>query len=177
MRAEEVGDLLKIFLNDGGLDGGTVDWRLGCFRLNFDEGGKLTSLKHILGAEAKIPAHVVITKSYKMYDNHMAHVARVELKPNSYTFGEFAFEGVHLDFRGNLPIHGKPFKRFNQIASNARDQMDNLAELRLAGVVQEKNTVTEPAVKKRAADTLQKARMALKIKATDREKSRVTDLE
>ena len=173
MRAGEAGDAKKIFLQNGGLDGGRVDWRLGCFRMNFDDGGRLSSLTHILGAEAKVPAHVVITKAYKLFDNHLAHVARVDLKPNTYTFGDFDFEGIHTDFRGLLPVHGKTFKRFGVIASTARDQMSDLADVRLASVKQEKNTVMEPALQTRAVDTMQEAHMALHTKATKSEKSRL----
>ena len=159
------------------LDCDTVDWRLGPFRLEFDEGGKLASLKHILGAEANVLAHVVITKTYNMFDSHEAHVARVELKHNAYTFGDFEFEVIHSDFRSMLPVHGHPITHFAQSIAQARELSHYQADIRLASVVQEKNTITEPAMKKRATDTLDKARMPLQPKAAEREKSHVRNLD
>ena len=149
----------------------TAGWAV--FRLDVDEGGKLASFTHILGNEAKVPGRFVIAKACIMFDNHMSHVARKEMKPNSHTFGYFEFEGIHEDFRCVLSIPGKPVKRCTEIAITARGMVRNQADLRRATVAQEKTTATEPAVRKRAADAHLEGSEAFEVESFGRAREEV----
>eukprot|EP00969_Alexandrium_andersonii_P180811 7990333-Alexandrium_andersonii.AAC.1 len=81
-RAEQVGDRLKHLVLAGALGTeGKIDFgKGGCFTLKFAE-GKLSELKHCTGVVAEVPSHVQITTAYTLVDNHLDHLARVELKP------------------------------------------------------------------------------------------------
>jgi len=175
-RAQQVGDRLKNFLDQEGIQSsGALDFsKGGCYKLEFGQDGKCTNVVHCTGAKVQMPSHVVITTEFSLIDNHLDHLARVELLPCNYLLYEFF-------------VAKKPGVLEHMIKDKKGDSLRKMAkaiaEKHAEGETQiEQQTVKEDkallsvVAKKKAAANLLKARSKLEEKKKDRAARRTIKL-
>lgn len=176
-RASQVGNRLAKFMSAGGIrDDGSLDFsKGGCYKLQF-EGDRCSTIVHISGTKATLPAHVVITKDFVLYDNHLDHLAKAELLPSTYTLIELFPKGCDLDKLAMRKKDAKPLKEMaTAIAdAHAEGQRSKIAET--VQVAREDSSVLKVVANRKAAANLIKARTKLLEKAEERKTRRTIKL-
>ena len=173
-RAEEVGNRLLRFVENGGFrEDGSLDFKKGgCYELEFED-DKASTVKHISGATVTLPSHVLITQEFTLHDNHMDHLARVELKPSMFALWTF-FDDSHPFVK--LIIKEKKAQTLVDHAIKAEQAAVAAESSRAANTVQQNPRVLQPVQNKKASENLQKAREQLKARAADKQKKRTIKL-
>lgn len=84
LQAANMGNRLRCIHQHIG-DDGSVNWVAGgCFSFEWAENGLAKAVKHCQGLVAEIPAHLVITKQFQMWDNWGDRSAFVTRSPVTY---------------------------------------------------------------------------------------------
>jgi hypothetical protein len=172
-RAAQVGDRLSSFLVSGGIkSSGALDFSHGgCYSLEFDA-GRCTHVLHITGAKVEAPAHVFITSSFSLVDNHSDQLARVELSPSKYYLMDF-FKGAEFLQR---VIKDKKGETLKKLAKAIADKHAEGIVTKNKETVQENRDVLKETHQKRATANLEKARSKLMEKKADRTARRTIKL-
>jgi hypothetical protein len=177
-RAAQVGSRLKSFIQAGGISAtGALDFsKGGCYELIFDEASaRCVGVKHCTGEEAAVPQHVLITPSFDLVDNHLDHLARVELPPCNYYLMDFFKAVTGCKFTQHI-IKDKKGDLLKAMAQQIADQLAAGMDAKEKETVEEDKEVFKEVQQKKANMNLVKARTKLQEKKADRTARRTIKL-
>lgn len=174
--ADLVGNRLKGLANRGAF--GTDDkisFMRGCFDLRFDLEGRCASIEHLPTNEVVngLPTHISITNKYRLIDNHLDHLARVELLPAKFLLHELFPESAR--FRKLMVT--KKFKGFAELADRCLAEFEQAQQAAADQTVEESEAALEAAKQRRNIANLEQARAKLAERAEKRKQRRTMDLE
>lgn len=125
LRSNSVGGRVANLLQRGHIKNGHIDFLGGgCYELIWGETGgadEVSAIRHISGVEAKVPAHVRITREFSFVDNHSDADARVEFGSAwehhffNFFLGNAFADNVKNDKRGT-----KALQRLSKDQSDAK---------------------------------------------------------
>jgi hypothetical protein len=177
-RAEAVGHRLNWLVQKGAfaVPGKVNFFSAGCYKLEF-AGEILTGVAHCSGIAGIIPDHLkgFITKKFHLVDNHLDHMAKVELKPSEHYLWKFFLDDA--PFRQKMIQKGKKFRELHKIADNVNIDME-AKRTRFAKVaVQESDEICKDVGKRAKAQNLEKARLKLVERQEARKKARTCKMD
>lgn len=99
LRATLVGKRLETLIALEAVTSNGFDFGKGnAYEIAWSNEGRAQTVKHTFsGQEVELPAHVCVTRAFKMFDGWMDSVARVELSPSSFVLCQLFSEGAFVD--------------------------------------------------------------------------------
>ena len=148
---------------------------LGSYEMMFDT-VRCTQVMHISGAKAVVPAHVVITRDFSLFDNWSDSEARVELLPSKY-FLSTLFDAAQHGFMQFLPAINdkKGSKMLMDLATAQMEDFNVVKHREVAATHVDKSLMKENAKERRGLVTV-KARAAIQAKLNQRGEKRKMSL-
>lgn len=143
----------------------------GCYKFEWADTGRATSIIHRSGSTATLPAHVVVTREFELLDNWSDFDATVQLAPTKYVCHElFPAEGLP-----NIAMYKttRPPALYAKAIDISAAYHAQLAENRV-GELADKCTIVAGAKAARRQDTAARARVARsKASAVKRQARRI----
>lgn len=174
-RSEEVGNRLAVAVRKGLLSTPKqFDFmKAGCYELLFGE-NRLQTITHISGALAEVPDHIVVTKQFKLEDNHLDHLARVTLPPAKFYLWEFFGAAPFVQY---MCVKGKKFCRLKDLGAAEKEvqKADDLSKKQ--SEIQVNTEVMQKAQEERSNAAMKRARERLLEKAEERKRLRSGNLD
>lgn len=164
---------MKKFTLGGGFGAnGALNFAQGVYKLEFDEAGKCIEIVHMSGARITPPAHVSITRSFVLKNNHLDFRATLELPPIVFKLSDFF--PADSDFMQDIYTPGKKWKVIDQISdrlakAKQQQQQDDFAET----MVTLDAAIVDNARKARTQVNLDRARVALAASKERRQSKKV----